>query len=66
MSPEFLAMFLEGDDTLPEPDAVLGFEDDDVGEEPSAAPSLDELLLNDDVKVVLEAAEGLRPAAVES
>jgi hypothetical protein len=65
MSPEFLAMFLEGDDTLPEPDAVLGFEDDG-GEEPGKVPPVDELLQNDDVKVVVEAAKGLRPVAVDS
>jgi hypothetical protein len=56
-------MFLEGDDSLPEPDAALGFEDDD-GEERSTAPSVADLLLNADVQAVLEAAEGLRPVAL--
>lgn len=61
MPPEFLAMLLEGDATLPEPDAALGFEDDE-GEERSTAPSVADLISNADVKAVIDAAEGLRPA----
>jgi hypothetical protein len=59
-------MFLESDDSLPEPDAALGFDDEGGEEEPGAQPpTVAELLRNDDVKAVVEAAAGLRPAAVE-
>jgi hypothetical protein len=66
MSPEYLTMLLEGDATLPEPDAVFGMDDDGGDESPSTAPPVSELLLNRDVKAVVDAAEGIEPAATSS
>jgi hypothetical protein len=66
MTPEYLTMLLEGDNTLPEPDAVFGIEDDAGDETPSAAPPVSELLLNRDVKAVVDAAEEIEPAATGS
>jgi hypothetical protein len=61
MSPEYLALALAEDETLPAPDAVLGLEGAD-GEEGAAAPSVDELLKDPDVAAIVEATEGLVPA----
>lgn len=66
MTPEYLTMLLEGDNSLPEPDAVFGVEDDGGNETPSQAPSVSELLRNRDVKAVVDAAEGIAPAAAGS
>jgi hypothetical protein len=66
MSPEYLTMLLEGDNTLPEPDAVFGIEDDGGDETLATAPPVSELLLNRDVKAVVDAAEGIEPAATNS
>jgi hypothetical protein len=54
-------MFLEDDSSLPDPDAVLGLEDEDGGEEPGSAPSVEELLRDPDVAAIVEAARGLEP-----
>jgi hypothetical protein len=61
LPPEYLAMFLEDDSSLPDPDAVLGLEDEDGGEEPGSAPSVEELLRDPDVAAIVEAARGLEP-----
>lgn len=66
MTPEYLTMLLEGDNSLPEPDAVFGVEDDGGNETPSQAPAVSELLRNRDVKAVVDAAEGIEPAAAGS
>jgi hypothetical protein len=55
-------MFLSEDDSLPDPDAVLGLEDD-RGVVPSEPPSLDVILEDPDVAAIVEAAEGLEPVA---
>jgi hypothetical protein len=60
--PEYLKMFLSEDDSLPDPDAVLGLEED--GEvAPTAPPSLEVILEDPDVAAIVEAAEGLEPVA---
>lgn len=61
MPPEYLSIFLNEDDTLPVPDAVLGLEDAE-GEELKQAPDVEELLKDPDVAAVVEAAKGLVPA----
>lgn len=53
-------MLLEADRSLPRPDGVSGIEDEPA-EAPSEAPSLDELMRDPDVRVVVEAADGLVP-----
>jgi hypothetical protein len=62
LSPEYLAIFLKDDDTVPAPDAVLGLEDAE-GEELKEAPAVEELLKDPDVAAVVEAAKGLVPAS---
>jgi hypothetical protein len=64
MSPEYLEMLLEGDKTLPEPDVAFGIEDEEGTEPPVTVPSVDELLQNSDVKAVVDAADGIEPAAI--
>jgi hypothetical protein len=61
MPPEYLAIFLAEDKTLPKPDAVLGLEDTS-GEEPGEAPEVNELLRDPDVRAIVEATKGLVPA----
>ncbi|HEY8083837.1 MAG TPA: hypothetical protein VIE64_09875 [Solirubrobacterales bacterium] len=62
MPPEYLAIFLEEDETLPAPDAVLGLEEEN-GEADEEAPRVDELKKNPDVAAVVEATKGLVPAS---
>jgi hypothetical protein len=62
LPPKFLQRFLEEDGSLPVPDAVFGF-DDDEGDEQTEVPSFAELLEDPDVKAVLEASKGLVPVA---
>jgi len=64
MSPEYLEMLLAGDKTLPEPDVAFGIEADEETESPIAVPPVNELLRNSDVKAVVDAAEGIEPAAI--
>jgi hypothetical protein len=60
LPPEYLNLFLNGDDSLPDPDAVLGLEEES-GEAPSKPPPVAELLKDPDVAAVVEAADGLKP-----
>lgn len=58
MPPEYLEHFLREDPSLPAPDVVLGFSDDDDyhGQEPP--PELEDLLSDPDVAAVVEATDG--------
>lgn len=62
MPPEYLALFLEEDETLPAPDVVLGLEEEN-GETGDEAPRVDELKKNPDVAAVVEATKGLVPVS---
>jgi hypothetical protein len=63
MPPEYLEIFFADDETLPQPDAVLGLEEESKGDESAAAPAVDELLQDPDVAAVVEATRGLVPAS---
>lgn len=60
MPPDYLNLFLDEDESLPDPDAVLGLEEE-RGESPSEPPPVEELLKDPDVAAVVEAADGLKP-----
>jgi hypothetical protein len=61
MPPEYLQMFLSEDESLPDPDAVLGLEEGGGPQPPAEPPSLEELLRDPDVAAIVEAADGLEP-----
>jgi len=62
MPPDYLEIFLADDETLPQPDAVLGLEEE-TGDDSDLAPAVDELLRDPDVAAVVEATKGLVPAS---
>jgi hypothetical protein len=61
MPPDYLEIFLAEDKTLPQPDAVLGLEEEN-GDDHAVVPAVDELLRDPDVAAVVEATKGLVPA----
>lgn len=63
MPPEYLEMFLNEDNSLPHPDAVLGMEEGGVETPDKPLPSVEELLKDPDVAAIVEAANGLEPVA---
>jgi hypothetical protein len=60
LPPDYLNLFLNEDASLPDPDAVLGLEEEG-STAPSEPPPVAELLKDPDVAAVVEAADGLKP-----
>jgi hypothetical protein len=64
LTPEYLQRFLKEDESLPVPDAVFGFDDDETeGDAPTELPDLKELLKDPDVQAMLKAFKELEPVA---
>lgn len=63
MPPEYLEQLLSEDESLPDPDVVLGLQPHSEAEAPSEPPSLEDLMSNPDIAAVVAAVVDLQAAS---